>query len=53
MSGHIIEGACITIPLLGSDLSAEDIMADQAMSQSIKSAIDVFSAGVTNVYGIV
>jgi len=53
MSGHIIEGACITIPLLGSDLSAEDIMADQAMSQSIKSAIDIFSAGVTNVHGIV
>ena len=49
MSGNIIDDACITIPLLGSNVSAEDIIADHAMSKSIKSAINVFHSKSTNV----
>ena len=51
MSGNIIDTACITVPLLGSNLMAEDIVEDHVMSASITSAINAFyvdTVGVNN-----
>ncbi len=49
MSGIIIDNACITVPLLSSNLSAEGIIEDQAMSKSIQSAINAFYIESVNV----
>ena len=49
MSGNIIDTACITVPLHGSNLTAEGIVEDHVMSESIKSAINAFYVGIVNV----
>ena len=49
MSGNIIDSACITVPLLGSNLTAEGIVEDYFMSESITSAINAFYVGIVNV----
>lgn len=42
MSGNIIENACITIPLLGSNLNAEEIVARDELATLLKSGLDNF-----------
>ena len=39
MSGNIIEKACVSIPLLSSNLDADGIVNDQAISASLKSSL--------------
>jgi len=47
MSGNIIDSACITVPLLGSNLTAEGIVEDHVISESIKTAINDFYVGIS------
>ncbi|KIO37170.1 NADPH-dependent FMN reductase [Shewanella sp. cp20] len=47
MSGKIVEEACITLPLLSSNFSCEDILSDSSMSASIEHAIKVFTSSVS------
>jgi len=42
MSGNIIDEACITVPLLSSNLTPEGILNNNAMSESIRTAINAF-----------
>ncbi|WP_244369670.1 NADPH-dependent FMN reductase [Pseudoalteromonas xiamenensis] len=42
MSGNIEIQACLTLPLLGSELSYEGILEDEHMVQQIREALDVF-----------
>lgn len=42
MSGNIIEEASVTIPLLGTQLQAGDVLADEALRSALSSGLDVF-----------
>ena len=46
MSGNIIEKACISIPLLSSNLDADGIVNDQAISTLLKSSLMDFCAEI-------
>jgi len=48
MSGRIVEDACITVPLLGTDLNAKGIIADRDMTVAIDQA---FAAVRAHVHG--
>lgn len=42
MSGNIIEEASIMIPLLGTQLQADDVLADEALSLALSNGLDIF-----------
>ena len=42
MSGHVVPGASITVPLLGRNLDADAIAADPELSIMVRTALDVF-----------
>ena len=42
MSGHLIDSACIAIPLLGSELDKKGILDNAAITSTLKSGLDEF-----------
>ena len=42
MSGDIIEHSCVTIPMLGSELNCDGIVANQEISTALIAATDIF-----------
>ena len=46
MSGNIIEKACISIPLLSSNLDADGIVNDKAISAALKSSLNHFCSEI-------
>jgi chromate reductase len=46
MSGNIIEQACTTVPLLGSELAADGIVKDETISALLNAALDEFATAV-------
>lgn len=46
MSGNIIESACVSIPLLGSELDARGILRDGALSLQLKTGLCEFQAAI-------
>lgn len=43
MSGHIIESACVSVPLLGSNLDKNGILANQKLSGDLNAGLMEFS----------
>ncbi len=46
MSGHIVEKACVSIPLLGSGLNCAGILNHTEISESLKCGLDEFCAAI-------
>ncbi|MEH6910249.1 MAG: NADPH-dependent FMN reductase [Oceanicoccus sp.] len=42
MSANIIDGSCVTIPLLGRDIDHSGIVADRELSATLKAGLDIF-----------
>jgi NAD(P)H-dependent FMN reductase len=46
MSARLVEGASITLPLLGRNLDAEGIVADPDLSAQLRGALETFAAAI-------
>ena len=46
MSGNIINGACVSIPLLSSDLDSDGIIDDKEISETLLSALEEFRVAI-------
>jgi NAD(P)H-dependent FMN reductase len=46
MSARLIDSACITLPLLGRNLDAAGILADAALADALRTALDRFVAAI-------
>jgi NAD(P)H-dependent FMN reductase len=48
MSARLVEGASITLPLLGRNLDADGIVADPELSAQLRRALEAFAAAIGN-----
>jgi chromate reductase, NAD(P)H dehydrogenase (quinone) len=47
MSARLIEAASITLPLLGRNFDADDIISDKVLSERLRTALDCFAQAIT------
>lgn len=48
MSGNVIENACVSVPLLGSELDADGILTNKALCDSLFTGLDQLCHAVNN-----
>lgn len=49
MSGHIVEEACLSIPLLGSNLDSQGILRDKDLSEKLNSGLYKFYSNIKTI----
>jgi chromate reductase, NAD(P)H dehydrogenase (quinone) len=47
MSARLVEAASITLPLLGRNLDADGIVADDVLSKQLRVALDCFADAIS------
>ncbi len=48
MSGNIVKGACVSIPLLSSELDSDGIIGDKEISETLLSGLEEFRVAIEN-----